>query len=718
VNNSTLHKPPGRAPVAVRPPIAITVDSPPAVAVDRLPQPKSEDVQPKSRASRPGKPAAQPPLDRGRDLLGPAAGALLAVLTVYLAFNAGGFFPGSVARAALVICVLLVLAVALIRRPFAGFGPAWAVPAVLLAGFAVWTLASALWSDAAGRALLEFDRALLYLLVFTLFGVLGAGGRRLDWGLRGLAVAAVAVCAVGWITRVAADLWPIAANIHPERLSFPITYWNALGLLATFGILACVHLSSGERESRGWRIAGAAAIPLLASTLLLTFSRGSIAVAFAGLVVYVLLARPRRLLTTLAAVILPTAVATVASYQAELLSTARFASSEGVSQGHELALVVLACAAVAAVLRALLLRADRALDDWVPPVVEPRAAIAAAAVGAFALIGLLVAFQAPARVGDQYDGFVNGDVVESEGDARSRLTSGGNNGRIVQAEVALDAFAAEPLHGTGAGTYELQWDRQVEADYAVLDAHSLYAEVLGELGVVGLLLVGGALVAIAVGLARRLRGEDRHVHAVAIALVAAWAVHAGLDWDWEMPVVTVWLFALAGLALSRPRGARQSRPATFEPGWPPRLLAALCVGALALVPAAIAVSQSRLDAALGDFARGDCTAAIASAQGSLDVLDVRPEPYEVLGYCQARSGEYVLAEEALERAVENDPESWRMHYGLALVRALAGRDPLSELYEARRLNPLERKVAREIRAMRGGGPEQWQGQAQAAALPL
>lgn len=646
------------------------------------------------------------------------AAALVIALTVYLAFNAGGFFPDATAVAVLATCVLLALGLVLVRRPLEGFTPALTVPLGLLACFAIWTLASALWSGLDWRSLVEFDRVLLYLLVFALFGMLSLGERRLAWGLRGLAVAAFAVCAIGWTTRVAADVWPIAANIHPERLSFPVTYWNALGLLSALGILACLYLSSGDRETRVWRVVGAAAIPLLTSTLLLTFSRGSLAVVFFGLVIYVLLARARRLLPTLVAVAIPTAVALVASYQASVVSSGRFASPEGVSEGHELALIVLACVAVAALLRLLLTRADAALDEWIPPVLEPRTVIAAVAVVTLAFVALLALFQIPARVGNQYDSFVEGNVVNSSSDARSRLTTGGNNGRIAEWEVAFEAFEEQPLHGTGAGTYQFQWDRNRSEDFPVVDAHSLYFEVLGELGVVGLLLIAGALGAILIGLLRRLDGGERQAYAATIALLAAWAVHAGIDWDWEMPAVTVWLFALAGLALSRPPGSRRGGVAGFEPRGVVRLLGVICIAALALVPAAITLSQTRLDAALGEFDRGDCAAAVASARDSLDVAEFRPDPYLVIGYCEARLGRNPQAAAAMEDAVDRDPENWRTYYGLALVRAVAGHDPMPELFQAQRLNPLEKKVSKLIRAMRGGDPAQWRRQAQAAALAI
>src|ERR1700691_207882 len=86
--------------------------------------------------------------DLGQALRGPAVGVAIAGLAVFLGFNAGGFFPGSTAIAALVVCLLAVLGIMLFSRPFESSTPGLFVPLALLAGFAAWTLVSAAWSHA------------------------------------------------------------------------------------------------------------------------------------------------------------------------------------------------------------------------------------------------------------------------------------------------------------------------------------------------------------------------------------------------------------------------------------------------------------------------------------------------------------------------------------------------------------------------------------------
>jgi hypothetical protein len=83
------------------------------------------------------------------ELAGLIALALLApAAVVYLAFNAGGYFPSTPGFVAIPFIAALVLRCTLAARPFEGFSRALAVPLVALALYAAWQLASALWSHA------------------------------------------------------------------------------------------------------------------------------------------------------------------------------------------------------------------------------------------------------------------------------------------------------------------------------------------------------------------------------------------------------------------------------------------------------------------------------------------------------------------------------------------------------------------------------------------
>src|SRR5690349_22539205 len=103
-------------------------------------------------------------LTTGLIVLLPAAGV------VYFGFNAGGYFPDSVGFWAVVLAAALVVRVASADSPFAGFSRPLAVAAGGLGLFALWVLLSGRWSHAPARALVEFDRALLFLLALVLLG--------------------------------------------------------------------------------------------------------------------------------------------------------------------------------------------------------------------------------------------------------------------------------------------------------------------------------------------------------------------------------------------------------------------------------------------------------------------------------------------------------------------------------------------------------------------
>jgi O-antigen ligase len=650
---------------------------------------------------------------------GPIGGLILAVLTVYLSFNAGGFFPGATAYATVVMAILLVLGIMLVAEPLTSSPAALLTALGALAGFAAMTLLSGSWSHSWSRAIIEFDRALLYVLVLAFFGLLRGRQGSLEWGLRGFAAAAFVVCAAAWITRIAPDVWPIALDVKPQRLSFPLTYWNALGLLAALGSIALLHLTCGERQNRATRIAGAAAMPLVVSTLLLTFSRSSLALGALGALVYLLVARPKRAVSAILALAVPVVVALVVSLRAHTVSSADYTTDAGVSQGHHLALVVIVCVVVAALLRLLLLRLDGRLDAWSPPRLDPIKVWSAVAAVVVVVVVVGLAAGGAHWVSGKWDHFVHENSVGHTQDPSERLSSVGNNGRIPQWRVAVDAFDEEPLIGKGAGTYALQWAQHRPYGFTVVNAHSLYVEVMGELGIVGLLLIVTVMLAFLVGATRRLRGPDRHVYAVFLALSVAWMIHAGIDWDWQMPAITIWLFALGGLALARPVAARAEQRSAITVSRFPRLVAAVCVGVLAITPVVVALSQTHLETALADFDGNECPQAIGASLDSLGALGVRPEPYEIIGYCDIRYGQYRLAEEAMESAVSRDPENWEMHYGLAMARAAQGHDPMPELRETSRLNPREPLVAEELARFEGvTKPAQRKRLAFAASLPL
>jgi hypothetical protein len=620
--------------------------------------------------------------------------ALPGALIVYLAFNAGGFFPETVAVVTLVLLLALAARILGADRPFAGFNRGLAIAAGAMTIFALWTLLSAAWSDSTWRALTEFDRALLYLLALLLFGSVPRDPRRTRWMVRGVALAILVVCAIGVTARLLPHVWPIGPGFS-DRLSYPVTYWNCLGLLAALGLILCFHLSSSRGEPRGIRVIAAGTVPLFATTIYLTLSRGAILACLIGLGAYVVLGRPRSLVASLIACVPTSAIAVVVAYKAEKLVSFDTTSATAISQGKREAAVLAACVLAAAALRLLLVLVTRRIR-W--PVVSPRVkwitAGVAGGLAATVAIVALIAFHGPHYISRQYHQFVNGTSTGQTGDVRSRLTSASSTGRVYLWKVSVNhGFDRNELTGSGAGTFENLWDQHRPRKDAVqvVDGHSLYAEVLGELGIVGLVLIVTTIVMTLIAFAARLGGPNRTIYAALLAAGIAWAFRAGIDWDWEMPVVTLWFFALGGTALARRRGSRRWHPPASAVARGVPLVA--CAG-MAVIPLLILMSQVRLgDAAHDRLGRDNCPDAIVQARSSASVLSANPEPYQILGYCEAVMDSPRQGVRDLALAADRDPANWRYELGLAVARAAAGRNPQAAIRATQRLDPLEPTVA-------------------------
>jgi O-antigen ligase len=655
-------------------------------------------------------------------------------LIVFTGFNAGGYFPTSTALAVVLLTQILLVRIVQAQRPFAGLTRSSLIAIVGLALYALMTLASAVWSHASSRALIEFDRAWLYLLILLLYATIRPSAQNLRWFLRGLVLGIALVCLAGLVSRVLPHVWHTAPNVANQRLSYPVSYWNTLGLLAALGIVLALHLACTLSERRLVQILAAALVPLLAATLFFTFSRGAMAASAIGLVVYVLVARPRGLLSGALASVPGTVVLILVAYHANLLDTVEPTTPAAVSQGHRVALVAGVCALLCGGLRLLLaIVLDPRLRRFAGRSRTRRPGIAAAlGAGSLVLVAavLALALGLPHTLAHDWNRFISGAPTHgSSGDLRQRLSDPSNDGRTDLWRVALHGGNAAALHGRGAGMYQTLWDRQRPRFAYVINAHSLYLQAFAELGVPGLLLLLIALGAILGALAARVRtrsgvqrspnpqrpldhqrplGAQRSLYGALLAAGLIWALRAGVDWDWEMPVVTLGFFAAGGLALSPRNG---SAPNGSAPGWVPArgtrmALGLLCCASLVL-PVLIIGSQRHLADAERALYASHCNAASSAALSSIGWLDVRPEPYEILGLCDVQRGLPRQGVAAMRQAVHYDPGSWETYYALALAQAAAGIDPRPNAEKALRMNPLEPLTRQAATELNVASPTEW-----------
>jgi hypothetical protein len=450
-----------------------------------------------------------------------AAAAVVLAGPTALAFFSGGFFDEARLWAGIAACALLAAGAVLAplpRSPWAWVGP---VALGLLAG---WTWLSAGWAPLEGAAIADAQRVALYavaLLAATL--LLGAVPRAVE---PALALGALVVVGYGLAGRLLPGLVELeASRTGFGRLEQPLTYWNALGALAGIGFVLGTRVM-GDPERPPWLRAalGAATVPL-GLGVVLTFSRGTLLALAVGLAVLCLLV-PTRAQVRAAAFVLAATVAAAAA--AVLLDGVR--AVEGSLRAREYqgaAMLVLLVALGSALARA----ARREPPGGVLPRRWPAAMGGAAAV-ALVAVALAIAGAGPST------------GTPAEGADPARLASAQSN-RYDYWRVALEAFGAHPLAGVGSGGFRVEWQRERTVVDPARDAHSLYLETAAELGLVGLLLLGTAIAGVVLGAARARRRRPAAA-AGPIAALALWAVHAGIDWDWEMPALTLVALALAG----------------------------------------------------------------------------------------------------------------------------------------------------------------------------
>jgi O-antigen ligase len=632
--------------------------------------------------------------------------ALAPASLLYLSFNAGGYFPSSQGLVAVAFAMALVLRTTLADRPFEGFDRALAVPLVGLVLYAAFQLLSTLWSQAVANSLDSFSLTLLYVLALLLFGSLRYTRARVDWLLRAVVAGLAAVCVIGLISRVLPHTWPTASSFFNDRLNYPLTYWNAEGMVAAIVLILGFHLSADRDQPGAVRVIAAILLPAVAATLLLTFSRGALGVSAIGLLTYCLLTRFSTLPTALLAVAVPVAIAMRSAWEATELAGKHPTDALAVSQGHHVAAVVGVCMLGAGLLRAVLLLADGQIAKLEIVRTPPRQAVRVGlGVGSAVLVLVLaLALGGGGFAHREYDKFVHGTHEGHIVQTRDRLTDPANDGRLPLWRAALDMYDTQKLRGTGAGTYQQYFPRYRSENGYVVDAHSLYLQSLAELGIVGFVLILIVVLGMLGGLLWRIRGPDRALYAALFAMCLAWAVHQAFDWDWQMPAVTLGVFILAGAALARPRDGKVGLS-----GLPMgRTLVALGWLVLAVAPLLQSTSYTRMQNSAEELKRGECASAKQQAISSLSLSAKRPQAYVVIGLCDLEQGFAQAAVPAMSQAQSLEPQSWEEQYWLTVARAAAGLDPHATIDRAIALNPREAGLRNARRKLLSDDPRVWE----------
>jgi hypothetical protein len=488
--------------------------------------------------------------------------ALLAPTT--LSFADGGYFEGPRAIALAGAGVLLALTALVVRRPTVPRGPALA--AVLgLAALTAWTELSTRWAPLADPAWARTESDALYLaalIVVTLLLQPPAPRALARLAEPILLAGAVVVTGYGLLGRLLPDVVHVVSSASAGgRLDQPLSYWNAMGALAAMGVVLAARTAGDATRSPRLRAAGsAAAVPLFVA-LYLTFSRGALAAAAAGLVVLLALTPTFTQLR-----------ATVIAVEAGVIGAGLAAASPYVRtlhgrdpglQGAAVLVALLAVAALAALTQTWATRVERSATTRLGRLPLPRhhGWVAAALVAAMLVVPVVIAAgsDTPSNVDPRF------------GSSTSRLASA-DSPRYEYWRVAVRAFADHPLDGIGAGGFPVVWLQRRHDANPARNAHSLPIETLAELGIVG----GLALALLAGGIAiatRRVYLADPALAAGPAAALVTYAFHTSIDWDWDIPALTLVAFALAGLLLARSQAgtvessaSTVTAPSTTSPG--------------------------------------------------------------------------------------------------------------------------------------------------------
>lgn len=618
-------------------------------------------------------------------------------LIAFLGIEGGGFDQLVYEQAGIAIWWVVLVGVVVGALPVLGPGRTATVGLALFAAFVAWTALSLLWTESSERTLTDLSRVLTYLGVFVLaiFLRVSSEPRRL---IAALAAAIAVIGLLGLLSRLHPDWFPSAQQTAlfledaSERLSYPLDYWNGLGALIAIGLPLLLQISVAAR-SLIVRALAVAAMPALALALFFTLSRAGIGAAALALIAFLCFARDR------APKIVTLAIVGAAAGLLIALASQRDALRQGLdnataqSQGDEMLAIVLCVGAAAALVQALVSRSllEGRRPRWLSP--DRRGSLALLGGLVAVVLVLAAAFDAPSRVDSGLDEFRSGS---NAGTGTARLNSFAGASRYALWRSAIDENATAPLTGTGSGTFVYWWDRDAAGAEAVQDAHSLYLQTLGELGLIGflLLLAFVALVMIAGGLATLRAGPERSHLAAALAGCLAFFLAAAVDWGWQMPVLATIALILAATLLTGAGGREGPGPLGR---WPGRLGVAV-VALVAIVAIAVPLASTGLvRSSQSEVRDGELDAALADARSARNVEPWAATPRLQEALVLELQGDLDAAAESARAATERESTNWRTWLVLSRIEAKRGdADASIAAYrEARSLKPLSPLFERE-----------------------
>ncbi len=625
--------------------------------------------------SDPRRPEARAGELRASILLTAAVGALLA----WLAFDNGAYASLTWGAAAVAVWWAVALAAAGVLPVVRPAAPARMVAAAL-AALALLSLVSTTWAADAQRAYADAARIALYLGVFVLVSLLARRDTLAAW-LDGLTLGLIAIALLALASRLfpSLGLGQGGQSILPEvvtRLSYPLGYWNGLAIFVALAVPLLLRRAISTGPS-AIRLLAVAAIPVLAADVYLASSRGGAIVAAAGMVAFVVACgRPWAAAGASLAGCAGSAVAVLALHSRHALVDGPVTSSAARAEGRSAALLVVLAALIAALAWFGLDRAGRKAKP------SRRTGLIVIAVVLVGAIAAIVAAHPVAR----FDAFKQPPLSpNATGFTAAHLLSGSGSGRWQFWSAAVDEWRTAKLAGKGAGSFDAWWAQHGTIALTTQDAHSVFFQALGELGLVGFVLVIAVLIlgpALGFARLRGLAGQDRLAGAAAAATAAAFAVGAAIDWMWQLPAV-----ALAGMiALALATAPGEGRPHRLRGRARALVAVPLVVIAFELVPLTAGLA---LDQSTNAARRSDVPAAVTAALRAHSLEPWALAPVVQLALLEESRGRLEAAQTWIDRARKTDGGDWQTRLIASRIETKRGAvaEARADLAAARRLNP-------------------------------
>ena len=369
---------------------------------------------------------------------------------------------------------------------------------------------------------------------------------------------------------LAARIWPasIGENEISNRIGQPFQYWNAVGSTAALAIPGLLWLGTRRGAAVAGRVLAYPALGAAILALLLTQSRGALAAAILGTLLWLAIVplrlRALPLIALSAAAAAP--VARLGACQGRLLDPRRAARRQG-ERGRGV-------------------RAAGAADARRPGGrgrarerrADARRAAARTSRRRIGIVALAIACAAPLAAFTSV-AFSNGGIGGAIGDRVDQLTSESQTsptdqgaGRLTQASStrgkywreAGRVFEDRPAIGLGAGNFQTARLRHRTDTSVTRHAHGFVPQTLADLGIVGVALTTALLLAWLFAAARvtglhprRSDGARRDWDPDRLALVAAtlmavvFGLQSAIDWTWFVPGPTAMALVAAGFVAGR-----------------------------------------------------------------------------------------------------------------------------------------------------------------------